>query len=136
MKILFIASVEFSLRALEKIVEIGGNVVGVCTLKESAFNSDFCDLSKYSVENNIPCIYVDDINSDKTIITLSTNEESFNKIKNKSYKLLLHKDGKVKSIPVTFNSNKESIAIAVEDLFIGVNTVTLFDDGNKTNLVQ
>jgi len=71
MKILFIGSVEFSLKALEKIVDIGGNVVGVCTLKESAFNSDFCDLSKYSVENNIPCIYVDDINSDKTINWIS-----------------------------------------------------------------
>ena len=81
-------------------------------------------------ENGI-AISVNNINSDKTIITLSTNEESFNKIKNKSYKLLLHKDGKVKSIPVTFNSNKELIAIAVEDLFRGVNTVTLFDDGNR-----
>ena len=47
MKILFIGSVEFSLRALEKIVEIGGNVVGVCTLKESSYNADFCDLSKH-----------------------------------------------------------------------------------------
>ena len=67
MKILFIGSVEFSLRALEKIVEIGGNVVGVCTLKESSFNSDFCDLSKYSEDHNIPCFYVDDINSESTI---------------------------------------------------------------------
>ena len=35
MKILFIGLVEFSLRAIEKIVEIGGNEVGVCTLKKS-----------------------------------------------------------------------------------------------------
>ena len=48
MKILFIGSVEFSLRTLEKIVDIGGDVVGVCTLKESSFNADFFDLSKYS----------------------------------------------------------------------------------------
>ena len=67
MKILFIGSVEFSLRTLEKIVEIGGNVVGVCTLKESSLNSDFCDLSKYSADLNIPCFYVDDINSEGTI---------------------------------------------------------------------
>ena len=67
MKILFIGSVEFSLRALEKIVEIGGNVVGVCTLKESSFNSDFCDLSKYSKDHNIPCCYVEDINSEESI---------------------------------------------------------------------
>ena len=67
MKILFIGSVEFSLRALEKIVEIGGNVIGVCTLKESSINSDFCDLSEYSEDHNIPCFYVDDINSESTI---------------------------------------------------------------------
>ncbi len=67
MKILFIGSVEFSLRALEKIIEIGGNVVGVCTLKESSYNSDFCDLSEYANNHNIPCFYVDDINSDSSI---------------------------------------------------------------------
>ena len=71
MKILFIGSVEFSLRALEKIVEIGGNVVGVCTLRESAFNSDFCDLSQYSLKHNISFFYVDDINSDQTINWIS-----------------------------------------------------------------
>ena len=49
MKILFIGSVEFSIKALEKIVEIGGNVVGVCTLKESSFNSDFFDNFVYFV---------------------------------------------------------------------------------------
>ena len=71
MKILFIGSVEFSLRALEKIVEIGGNVVGVCTLRESAFNSDFCDLSQYSLKHNISFFYVDDINSYQTINWIS-----------------------------------------------------------------
>ena len=71
MKILFIGSVEFSLRALEKIVKIGGNIVGVCTLRESSFNSDFCDLSKYSKEHNIPCCYTDDINSEESIKWIS-----------------------------------------------------------------
>ena len=71
MKILFIGSVEFSLRALEKIVKIGGNILGVYTLKESSFNSDFCDLSKYSKEYNIPCCYVDDINSEESIKSIS-----------------------------------------------------------------
>lgn len=71
MKILFIGSVEFSLRALERTVEIGGDVVGVCTLKDSSFNSDFCDLSKYSKEHNIPCRYVDDINSEESIKWMS-----------------------------------------------------------------
>jgi methionyl-tRNA formyltransferase len=67
MKILFIGSVEFSLRALEKIISVGGNVVAVCTLKESSFNADFCDLSKYSKEHGIPYFHVDDINSKESI---------------------------------------------------------------------
>jgi methionyl-tRNA formyltransferase len=67
MRILFIGCVEFSHRALEKVISVGGNVVGVCTLKESAFNADFCDLSNLSKENAIPYYYVDDINSKDSI---------------------------------------------------------------------
>jgi len=63
MRIVFIGAVEFSLKALEKVIACNGNVVGVCTLRESAFNSDFIDLSGYSREREIPCCYVDDINS-------------------------------------------------------------------------
>ena len=66
MRILFIGSVEFSLRALEKIINIGGNVVGVCTLEKSTFNDDFCNLNKYSNKYSIPCIYADNINSMET----------------------------------------------------------------------
>ena len=37
MRIVFIGAVEFSLSALEKILSLDGNVVGVCTLKSSTF---------------------------------------------------------------------------------------------------
>ena len=72
MKILYIGSVEFSLRALEKIISLGGEVVGICTRKESSFNSDHCDLGLYSKKMNIPCNYIDDINSARSIKWMSS----------------------------------------------------------------
>ena len=44
MKIVFIGTVEFSKRTLQKLIELKADVVGVCTLKKSKFNSDFDDL--------------------------------------------------------------------------------------------
>ena len=41
MKILFIGTVEFSYRALKKLVELNADIVGVCTKDKSNFNSDF-----------------------------------------------------------------------------------------------
>ncbi len=63
MKIVFIGSVEFSERALKKLIEIGVDIVGVVTKESSSFNSDFVDLSKIASESNIPYLYTKDINS-------------------------------------------------------------------------
>lgn len=71
MRIVFIGCVEFSLRALETTIGVGGNVVAVCTLKESSFNADFCDLSNCAIENRIPYCYVTDLNSDETVDWIS-----------------------------------------------------------------
>ena len=63
MRIVFIGTVGFSLSALERLVSIGADIVGVCTLKESEFNSDHVDLSQISVLHGMPWIYANDINS-------------------------------------------------------------------------
>ena len=63
MRIVFIGTVGFSRSALEHLVSIGADIVGVCTLKESKFNSDHVDLSKISSLNGIPWLYANDINS-------------------------------------------------------------------------
>ena len=63
MKILFIGNLEFSFKTLLATLEFGGNVVGICTTKNSVFNSDFCDLSKVAKSKNIPFLYVKDINA-------------------------------------------------------------------------
>ena len=41
MRIIFIGSVEFSAKTLEKLLEIDANIVGVITKRSSTYNSDF-----------------------------------------------------------------------------------------------
>jgi methionyl-tRNA formyltransferase len=62
-----IGSVEFSLRALEKLIAIDVDLVGVCTKKSSTFNSDFFDLKPLCDINEVPCLHVGDINSTKSV---------------------------------------------------------------------
>lgn len=66
MRIIFIGSVKFSEDALQQLVEMNADVVGVCTKKESAFNSDHVDLRFFCELNEIPWIYIDNINSVST----------------------------------------------------------------------
>lgn len=67
MRILFIGTVEFSYKALEKLISLNANIVGVCTKKKSNFNSDFRDLTPLCKNENIPYKYIDDINSRDSI---------------------------------------------------------------------
>jgi hypothetical protein len=76
-------------------------------------------------------IMVNNLRNDKAIITLGMNEASWQQLKSQTFKLLLHKDGKVKPIPVVFDTNIKQIVIAKTDLYNGVNTITLFNDKNQ-----
>ena len=67
MRILYIGSVIFSAKALEKLISIKAEVVGVITKDKSAFNSDFFNLSSIAQANQIPFQYSSDINSFETI---------------------------------------------------------------------
>lgn len=67
MRIAFIGAVEFSRRTLELLIEMKQDVVAVCTLKESPFNADHCDLGQICQKNNIPWSYIPDINSRESI---------------------------------------------------------------------
>lgn len=67
MRIVYIGSVIFSAKALEKLISIKANVVGVVTKNESAFNSDFFDLSSIAQFNDIPFHYTSNINSSETV---------------------------------------------------------------------
>ena len=63
MKILFIGTVEFSKIALQKLIELNAQVVGVCTKEKSEFNSDFADLRPLCEKNKIPYKFTDNVNS-------------------------------------------------------------------------
>lgn len=67
MRIIYIGSVIFSAKALEKLFSIKAEVVGVITKDKSAFNSDFFDLSSIAQANEIPFHYTSDINSSETV---------------------------------------------------------------------
>ncbi|GBF48813.1 hypothetical protein LPTSP4_03130 [Leptospira ryugenii] len=65
MKIIFIGSVIFSKSALEAIIELGGNVVGIVTKNEAGINADYADLT--NVKSSIPFHFTKDVNSVETI---------------------------------------------------------------------
>lgn len=72
-------------------------------------------------------LHVNNLNPKNVVITLSTNQKSFDVIFESSYELLVHKDGASKTIPINFMDLQKKIAISKKDLFKGINTVTLFD---------
>lgn len=74
MRVVFIGAVQFSAKCLEEILSSNAQVVGVCTLKESKFNSDHQDLSSIAEEFDIPCLYVQDINSDTSLKWIKERE--------------------------------------------------------------
>jgi len=67
MRIVFIGTVRFSLHSLERLMELNANVVGICTLRESKFNSDHIDLSDFGAIHQIQTHYSEDINSVKSV---------------------------------------------------------------------
>jgi len=91
-----------------------------------AFEIELPDVSDKGIT-----IILNNLNSENIIINLNTNDNTLESFKNHSFKLLLHKDGKVKSIPVVFIKNSKQILIDRKDLFRGMNTVTLFNNTNQ-----
>ena len=56
MKVVFIGAVQFSAKCLEVVYNSSAKIVGVCTLKDSLFNSDHQDLLPIAKNFNIPII--------------------------------------------------------------------------------
>ena len=67
MKIVFIGTVNFSAKMLQKLIEMKSNIVGVCTKKQSDFNTDYADLTPICQAYQIPYRYTDDINAAENI---------------------------------------------------------------------
>lgn len=67
MRIVFIGAVQFSERALNELLELRANIVGICTLAESAINSDHVNLSEIAKKFNIPCLTRPNINDQSSL---------------------------------------------------------------------
>lgn len=67
MKIVFIGAVEFSRRALDQLIKMQADIVGVCTLEQSPFNADHSDLSSLCEAHGISWCYAQNINSDESL---------------------------------------------------------------------
>jgi methionyl-tRNA formyltransferase len=67
MRIVFIGSVEFSVQILQRLISLGAQIVGVCTLAQSKLNSDHVNLSGLSEAHGIPWCYAEDINSGEVL---------------------------------------------------------------------
>jgi methionyl-tRNA formyltransferase len=74
MRIVFIGAVEFSQHALERLLSMDADVVGICTLKESPINSDHVDLSNIGARHGIPCLYANNINSEDSLEWIKEKE--------------------------------------------------------------
>jgi hypothetical protein len=70
---------------------------------------------------------------DEIIIFLSTNKNSLDKLQNKKFALLVHRDGILKKIDVNFNRVDTTYAFVIEKDFLleGMNILTLIDDQGK-----
>ena len=66
-KIIFIGSVYFSGKILEKLIKMNIEIVAVICKKKSNYNSDFFDLSKICLKNNLKYKFVHDINSSSSV---------------------------------------------------------------------
>jgi len=68
---------------------------------------------------------------DKIILTFHTNSATLERFPSKEYKVLIHQNGKQKTIKFSFNDTQEKVlSVLKKDLFKGVNTVTVFTDDN------
>lgn len=66
MRILYIGCVKSSYVFLDALIKAGADIVGVITKESSSFNADFTDITPLCNSNNIPYIYVSNINDKRS----------------------------------------------------------------------
>lgn len=64
-------------------------------------------------------------------IELKTNEKTLDEIRGKSYRLTFHNGKQIKGLPVVFEQLSLARRINLEELFVGVNIITLFNENNE-----
>ena len=67
MRILLIGTVSFSELALNQLINMGTNIVGVCTSKEKGINADHVNLRTLANKHDIPCLEISDTNDPNSL---------------------------------------------------------------------
>ncbi|MEM6718518.1 MAG: hypothetical protein AAF611_04295 [Bacteroidota bacterium] len=73
-------------------------------------------------------LMIKNLSDEKIVLEFHTNEETLANHPNKTYKILIHQNGKLKTATLKFNGITKAVSIEKENLFKGVNTITVFDD--------
>lgn len=69
---------------------------------------------------------------DKIMLMLRTNEQTHNQIKEDPYKISIHNGSQIKVFDVSFAEKTEiPLIIKNENLYVGINIITLFDKNNS-----
>ena len=76
MRILLIGTVRFSELALNQLINMGTNIVGVCTSKEIGINSDHVNLRTLANKYNIPCLETSDTNDPNSLSWIKARQPS------------------------------------------------------------
>jgi len=67
----------------------------------------------------------------RVLIRFATNENTFNSIWNKPFRLIIHNGNEIRSANLVFKDNLEiTTSLEYKDLFSGINIFTLFDENN------
>lgn len=76
MRTVFIGTVEFSEKALQRLLEVttGAEIVGVCTLEKAPGNADHRDLSRIAKEAGVSWQYTPRINAAETVAWIRERE--------------------------------------------------------------
>ncbi len=72
-------------------------------------------------------ISVNCFTDDKVSVLLHTNQNTLNKIQDKTFYLAIHRDGKIGIKSIVFNARQIKLQIDKKELLPGINILTLFD---------
>jgi methionyl-tRNA formyltransferase len=67
MKIFLIGAVQFSAAALQELISMNAQIVGICTVNEAIYNSDHCDLTAIAQKHSIPVAQQRDLEHPETL---------------------------------------------------------------------
>lgn len=67
MRVVFIGTVEFSQAALDRLISLNADIVGIVTMASSTFHADFTDLSSTARQSGIPVLTIAQINRPSTV---------------------------------------------------------------------